>query len=126
MTATTTPGKAIHNFCVHCVGSTHEVKSCGGDRLLYGGTCQLFAFRRGTGRPSVKIIRKFCLDCMGGHKALIRACGGDSCPLQPYRLGKNPNCIGRGFIAAKKQGSSVHFNVKNKEAEYGPYRTAYS
>jgi len=99
-----TPCKSIHSFCVQCVGSTHDVKSCRGDNLLYGKTCQLFTFRRGTGRPSVKTIRKFCLECMGGQKALVKACETNSCPLQPYRLGKNPNCVGRGFKIAEKMG----------------------
>ena len=86
-----TPGQAIRKFCLQCVGSPYEVKTCGGDKLLTGGVCNFYKYRMGKGRPSVKIIRQECLFCMGGSRKLVAECGLHNCPLHPFRMGKNPN-----------------------------------
>jgi len=52
--------------------------------------CYFFPFRQGNGRPSVKIIRKFCLECMGGSYKLVESCRDTKCSLNPYRFGKDP------------------------------------
>jgi hypothetical protein len=95
-----TPGKAIRSMCVACVGSAHEVRDCGGGKCLNGqsdenGACYFYPYRMGAGRPSVKLIRKFCLECMDGSRKLVARCGSD-CPLNPYRFGKNPKRAGVG------------------------------
>ena len=74
-----TPGKAIRKVCVGCVGSAHEVRDCGGDKCSNGqsdenGACYFYQHRMGAGRPSVKNIRKFCLECMGGRRQLVSEC----------------------------------------------------
>jgi len=85
-----TPGKAIHRACVDCVGSPFAVKDCQGERL-HDGPCLFFRYRLGKGRPSVKLIRKYCLWCMGGSPKLVKDChSGLTCPLFAYRLGRNP------------------------------------
>ena len=43
----------------------------------------------------VKVIRDFCLDCIGGSPAEVKACtcgpdSGHPCKLYPFRLGRNP------------------------------------
>lgn len=38
----------------------------------------------------VKAIRAYCIDCMCGNTAEVRRCPLDSCPLFPFRFGKNP------------------------------------
>jgi hypothetical protein len=85
-----TPGRAIHQICMDCVGSSFAIKDCQGDKL-YAGPCKLFSYRMGKGRPSVKLIRKYCLWCMGGSPKLVKDChSGLTCPLFAYRLGRNP------------------------------------
>lgn len=86
-----TPGMAIHKHCVSCVGSVYQVYDCQGDVLLDGTVCLFFKYRLGKGRPSVKVIRKFCLHyCCGSFQA-VQDCLTKSCFLYPYRFGKNPN-----------------------------------
>jgi hypothetical protein len=97
-----TPLAAIRKVCVTCVGSVYEVKDCGGNKCLDGqgddnGDCYFFPFRFGRGRPSVKLIRKFCVECVGGSSKLVAECKSD-CPLHPYRFGKNPKRAGMGQI----------------------------
>jgi len=97
-----TPLQSIRKVCVACVGSPYDVADCGGNKCLGGqgdenGVCYLFHFRLGKGRPSVKTIRKFCLECMGACSKLVAECGSD-CPLHPYRFGKNPKRVGIGKI----------------------------
>jgi len=92
-----TPGQSIRKFCIRCVGSAREVNKCGGHRMFGDdgnddGQCWFYKFRMGRGRPSVKIIRKHCLECMGGSYKLVAGCG-EKCPVHQYRLGKNPNYI---------------------------------
>jgi len=108
---TLTPLKAIRKHCVSCVGSPYEVAKCGGDKMLGGqgdknNICYFFPYRLGKGRPSVKTIRKFCLECMGGDKARrqqtkevlegVENCPSLDCTLHLFRLGTNPNRSGVG------------------------------
>lgn len=89
---TLTPGQAVRKHCLACVGSAAEVRTCGGEKLLVTGEpCNLFPYRMGKGRPSVKIIRRECLFCMGGSRVLVRECKTETCNLHPFRLGTNPN-----------------------------------
>ena len=38
----------------------------------------------------IKAIRAKCLECSCGNNAEVRECVIPSCPLYPYRMGKNP------------------------------------
>src|SRR5208337_1607502 len=112
-----TPVEAIHKFCVACVGSPFEVKDCGGNKCLNGGCtssgeCWFYKFRLGNGRPSVKLIHKYCRYCMGSgpdSRKLVEACHADEpfkavtpCALHPYRMGRNPKREGLGGKPAWK------------------------
>jgi len=119
-----TPGKAIRKHCVECVDSPFEVVNCKGDKMIRGqgdknGTCYLFPYRLGKGRPSVKTIRKFCLECQGGDKHRkvqakevyggVENCPSLKCTLYPFRLGKNPHFkrVPVEAIRAKRRRSAV-------------------
>ncbi len=39
----------------------------------------------------MKAIRTKCLDCSAGSSNEVKLCPVKSCPLFPYRFGKNPN-----------------------------------
>ena len=102
-----TPQLAIRRHCVNCQGSSYEVLACGGDRLLnkddgLNGTCLFFPYRLGKGRPSVKLIRKFCINCMGGNKTLVKECPSTDCEVWIYRMGTNPARAGMGDITRLK------------------------
>jgi hypothetical protein len=89
------PLKAIRKFCVQCAGAAGEVKTCGGDKMLGQGDpkgqCWFYPYRIGRGRPSVKTIRKHCLECMGGSRKLVAQCASFYCPVYCFRFGNNPN-----------------------------------
>ena len=87
-----TPGRAIRKICIDCVGSAFEIRDCQGDKL-YDGPCLFFPYRMGKGRPSVRLIRKYCLWCMGGSPKLVKDCPSRKCPLLPYRMGRNPKRV---------------------------------
>lgn len=97
-----TPGKAIRVQCVACVGSFKDVGVCGGHgkNPLYD-YCPFYPYRLGRGRPSVKTIRKFCLQCMNKTSAMILDCPTVSCPVYEFRLGKNPAYSGRAGNASR-------------------------
>ncbi len=83
-----TPGEAIRRFCIACLGSAHDVRECGGDHCLNGGcdskgVCCFYPYRMGKGRPSVKLIRKTCLWCMGDGVNFVRECQTPECALHP-------------------------------------------
>ena len=103
-----TPGKAIRSKCVERVGSKYETAKCGGGKMIgqgdKDGVCYFFPYRQGRGRPSVKVIRKFCLECMGESRDLVRNCENEKCVLHPYRMGKNPACAGRPGPPRKQRG----------------------
>ena len=97
-----TPVTAIRAFCNECVGgSPFEIKECGGDKCSNGGcdkngVCWFFKYRMGTGRPSVKLIRKYCLFCQGEQPDWVRECHEADCALHDYRMATNPQRSGVG------------------------------
>ena len=96
-----TPLEAIRKSCVACVGSPYEVNDCRGDQCLGGqgdenGICFFYNYRIGKGRPSVKLIRRFCLECMGGSSQLVAGCQNLNCSVREYRFGRNPKRAGIG------------------------------
>ena len=108
---TKTPLRAIHQFCVECVGGqVYDVKDCGGDHSLNGGcdrngVCYFYKYRMGKGRPSVKTIRMICLWCQGRIFEGIKDCYARDCALYPYRFGKNPARKGKGGFAHVQKNS---------------------
>jgi len=119
-----TPGRAIRAQCLKCVSGPKDVPICGGHGLnpLYD-YCHFFPYRMGKGRPSVKIIRKFCLHCMGGSSSLVRGCTTTYCNCYPYRFGTNPILAGKGrglsaeamaAIRAKKQELIKEISSQNR------------
>lgn len=62
-------------------------------------------------RTPLKAIRAKCLDCQGGSWKLVAGCLSHSCPLWPYRLGKNPARKGIGGNPALKKELKIckHF-----------------
>lgn len=119
-----TPLKAIRKICVVCAGGPNGVKDCGGDKCEggqgdHGGACYFHPYRKGKGRPSVKLIRQFCLECMGGSKRLVAECQSENCPLHQYRLGKNPKRAGVGNKKAIPPYVSSEKRSKNRISAYG-------
>jgi len=119
-----TPGRAIRAQCLTCVGSAKDVPNCGGhgENPLFD-YCHFFPYRMGRGRPSVKIIRKFCLQCMGDSPSLVRECKTTNCNCYSYRFGTNPSLAGKGrgrsaeamdAIRAKKQGPIKEISSQNR------------
>ena len=99
--ANLTPKKAVRRFCRNCVENSRWIEDCGGDKVLNtidpvskefsARPCSFYKYRMGVGRPSVRLIRKECLYCMGGSHKAVRDCGLTDCPLHPFRMGTNPN-----------------------------------
>ena len=114
-----TPGRAIREMCVDCVGKPSLVKDCQGDTLV-DRVCLFFRYRMGKGRPSVRTIRKHCLWCMGGSSKLVQDCSTRTCPLFSYRLGKNPAMAGRridrGFKKATPRAVFLSGSRQNSAA----------
>jgi len=62
----------------------------------------------------VKVIREFCLDCIGGSSAEVKACtcgpdSGHPCKLYPFRLGRNPYREKRTLTDEEKEVARVRF-----------------
>ena len=98
-----TPRQAIRQHCVDCVGNALAVRDCQGNEL-FDSPCLFHPYRIGIGRPSVKLIRKFCLYCMGGRWKLVKECPSKACSFLRYRMGKNPAMPNRRapFIFSKR------------------------
>ncbi|PKN70127.1 MAG: hypothetical protein CVU54_06965 [Deltaproteobacteria bacterium HGW-Deltaproteobacteria-12] len=99
-----TPSETIRSYCRYCVQSRSDsaVENFTGHTVLAtGAPCPYYEFRMGKKRCSVKIMRRFCLDCMGNNKAAVRECPTDDCLIHPFRLGKNPSLKGKGKSKAE-------------------------
>jgi hypothetical protein len=98
-----TPKELVHKQCRQCVQSRYEkdVENCGGHLVhATGKPCPLYEYRLGDKRVPSRVFRQFCVgECMNGSAALVRECETVKCPLHPWRLGKNPNRIGKGSFA---------------------------
>ena len=83
--------KAIFLKCQDCSGGNkHEARSC------QFPECHLYPYRlsvinEGKGKLRLKkVIRSYCLFCMGDHKSssnYVRKCADKNCPLWIYRMG---------------------------------------
>lgn len=104
MTSHKSPSQTIQTYCHYCVQSRSDldVKSCTGHIVLTTGKpCPFYEYRSGKKRPSVKVLRKFCLDCMAGGVEAIRECPTTDCQIYPFRFGKNPLPARKGKSGAE-------------------------
>ena len=98
------PSRTLHAQCHYCVQSRSDadVENCTGHIVFATGKpCPFYVYRMGNKRPSVKVMRKYCLECMGGSKAAVKECETEDCLIHPYRFGKNPARAGKGQSAAQ-------------------------
>ncbi len=104
-----TPNQARKRLCVQCIGgpqlNSREVENCRGDEAKTGA-CPIYPYRMGK-RMSVKVLRKFCLNCMGGNRVAVSECITETCPAHPYRFGKNPGRAGVGADHLQKHRETV-------------------
>ncbi len=80
----------------------------------------------------MKAIRAKCLDCSAGSANEVKLCPVTSCPLFPYRFGKNPNlqkertpaqleALRNGRVAFGSVDNSVHSSENpTAESNYTP------
>ena len=52
-------------------------------------------------------IRLYCIDCAGGSRAEVRMCPKETCPLYPFRFGKDPSPSKPRGIANRLSGEPV-------------------
>ena len=112
-----TQRQALREHCIDCAGSVSAVRNCQGDGL-FDGPCILFPYRMGVGRPSVMLIRKFCLCCMGGSWKLVKQCSSSKCPFLHFRMGKNPAMANRKvqLISPKRPRHGAVFTQESTSA----------
>ena len=85
-----------------------EVMAADRENREIAATSQLFETLGHEKRPVLKVLRSFCLDCMGEQPSMVRKCTSGGCDLWPYRMGRNPfrepgKAPAHGF--QKKEGS---------------------
>jgi hypothetical protein len=113
-----TPGQTIRKYCLDCCETSAEVRECQGDKQ-FGGECVFYRYRLGRGRPLLRVIRTFCLQCMNGSVPLVNKCSSKTCPLIPYRRGKRPCNPEDGFKPSefrRQQGFAMQEAIRRKKA----------
>ena len=98
------PSQTIRAHCHYCVQSRSDskVENCTGHIVFAtGAPCPFYEYRMGKKRSSVKNLRRFCLDCMGGNIAAVKECSTYDCLIYPFRMGKNPALKGKGKSPAE-------------------------
>ncbi|MDA7568639.1 hypothetical protein N8742_02915 [Emcibacteraceae bacterium] len=62
--------------------------------------------------PTLKIIRKYCMDCCCHQSSEVSKCVSDDCPLWPYRMGTNPfrtiKSVSENQLIALQEGRRQH------------------
>ncbi len=122
MTATgkrRTPAETLRAWCGYCIQSTRraEIENCGG-YLVYatGRPCHFYAYRLGGKRVPARVFKTFCTECQGSALH-ARECPQASCPLFPFRHGRNPNIRGasRERMAAIKPPGAGFPHAKTRQ-----------
>src|SRR5450759_3482512 len=89
MTSHKSPSQTIQAQCHSCVHSRSdsEVENCTGSLVFATKKpCSFYEYRMGKKRPSVKIMRTYCLECMGGSKEAVKECSTIDCLIYPLSL----------------------------------------
>ena len=81
--------RAMRKNCLECRENFKEVKECDIE------SCRMWKYRLGKGRPSVKTVRRNCVECMGGSFDLVKNCVSEGCAFHQYRMGRIPGRVGR-------------------------------
>ena len=63
----------------------------------------------------VKAIREFCLNCVGGSKAEVKACPSTGCALYPFRFGTNPYRAKRSMDDAQREAAKTRLAEARKK-----------
>lgn len=116
----------IRAYCIYCNGEKlNEVLECdaNGKNPAFNA-CPFHPYRMGRGRPSVKIIREFCLQCMGGRQDFVRECETADCLCHPFRMGKNPNRVNKGYFARQAYNNKAQKQAVNEGFAVSIERTA--
>ncbi len=73
----------------------------------------------------IKAIRANCLECCCGSAYEVKLCPIESCPLYPYRLGKNPYLPKRELTEEQRKAAAERFarnmaksRLKNREKNH--------
>jgi hypothetical protein len=111
------PSRTIRAHCHYCVQSRSdkEVENCTGQIVFATGkSCPFYEYRTGNKRPSVKVMRRFCLECEGGSKEAIKECSISDCMIHPFRFSKNPARAGNGRSTAQMASLRLQRQVVSK------------
>lgn len=109
-----TPLQAIRKRCLSCCETTTEVRECKFDGKKED-LCVLYPYRMAKGRPKLRQIREYCLECCNDSWYEVKLCPTDSCPLHFYRFGNNPDrkggkppsgCFKKGHSASGEASDS--------------------
>lgn len=65
----------------------------------------------------IKSIRLFCLEYCGGSSNEVKLCPSTTCPLHPFRLGKNPNVKPREITEEQRQAIAKRLSEGKKRKE---------
>jgi len=77
--------KAVHAFCLNCVGDLEsEIAPCSGDEA-YMGACPLYEYRLGNVQVPIQKIKQACFDC-ASHDDLVVDCVNTKCAFYDYRF----------------------------------------
>lgn len=66
----------------------------------------------------MKAIRAKCLDCCCDQREEVKLCPATTCPLYPFRLGKNPNRKARILTDEQKKAAAERL-AKARKAKKG-------
>ena len=66
----------------------------------------------------IKAIRAKCLDCCCDQREEVKLCPATTCPLYPFRLGKNPNRKARVMTDEQKKAAAERL-AKARESKKG-------
>ena len=65
----------------------------------------------------LKVIREFCLSCVGNSSNEVKMCPSVMCPLYPFRFGRNPYRKKREMSDEQREAAAERLKKAREEAK---------
>lgn len=64
-------------------------------------------------------IKQYCYECSGSNRAEVKRCSSETCPLKPFRTGRNPFRKTRQLSEEEREAAAERLEKARKSKRTG-------